>query len=351
MGKRTILHVDMDAFFASIEQRDNPKYKGKPIIVGGSIDNRGVVSTASYEARSFGVHSAMAIVTAKKLCPNGYFIPVNMAKYKKVSREIQKIFSKYSMNIEPISIDEAFLDITGLSPLKTAKSIKEEILIEQELTASIGISNNKFLAKLASEMEKPNGLTIIRQEEAIQFLKPLPINKLWGVGPKTEEELNRIGIYTIGDLQNYDMEVLFEKFGKRGEELMQFSLGIDDRPIERNITCQSIGEEETFSKDIINMSILRKKLVKFSQNLSFQLEQKGYLARTITVKIKYEDFSIESRSITLNIPTNNAFQIYEASNLILNRKFRIKKKVRLLGLAVSNFIYPDEPLQLSFRVD
>ena len=350
MSYKTIIHVDMDAFFASVEQRDNPKLKGKPVIVGGSTKNRGVVSTASYEARIYGVHSAMPMVTAKKLCPEGYFVPVNMKKYKEASKGIHDIFKRYSSIIEPISIDEAFLDITGKDPLKMSRSIKRDILKEQNLTASIGISRNKFLAKLASDMEKPDGLTIIRQEDAIEVLKPLQLRKLWGVGPKTERELNRLGIYTIGDLQCYDVNVLIDKFGKRGEELLQFSLGIDNRPVERNITSQSIGEEETFPEDISDIDFLEYKLHEYSINLSFQLEYKDYYARTITVKVKYEDFSIETRSVTLNIPTDDPIIIYETSVFILNNRFTFNKKVRLLGLTLSNFIYPDDPLQLSFQI-
>lgn len=350
MNNRSIIHVDMDAFFASVEQRDNPKLKGKPVIVGGSSQNRGVVSTASYEARVYGVHSAMPMVTAKKLCPKGYFVPVNMSKYKETSKGIHDIFKRYSSLIEPISIDEAFLDIMGKNPLITAKAIKRDIILEQNLTASIGISENKFLAKLASDMEKPDGLTIIRQKDAIEILKPLQLRKLWGVGPKTERELNRLGIYTIGDLQRYDVDVLIDRFGKRGEELSQFSLGIDNRPVERNITIQSIGEEETFPKDISDIEFLESKLYEYSTNLSLQLEYKEFLARTITVKLKYEDFSIETRSITLNIPTDDSIVIYETSYFILKNKVSLDKKVRLLGLTLSNFVYPGEPFQLSFEI-
>ncbi|MCR2045019.1 DNA polymerase IV [Anaerosalibacter massiliensis] len=345
---RSVIHVDMDAFYASVEEKYNPSLKGKPIIVGGSVKNRGVVTTASYEARKYGVHSAMSVFKAKKLCPKGIFLPVNMARYKEVSKEVHNIFKRYSKLIEPISIDEAFIDTTGRDPLFIAKKIKEDIKRELNLTASIGISTNKFLAKLASDIEKPNGLTIIREEEAIEFLKPLPIRKLWGVGPKTERQLHKIGIYTIGDLQDYDIKVLVDRFGKKGREMSYFSKGIDNRPVEIDITTQSIGEEETFREDISSVEILIQKLQEYSLNLSHKLEAKGYIARTITVKIKYEDFSVETRSSTLYIPTNDYLTIYSTSINILNNKFNSCKKVRLLGLAVSNFIYPNDPVQLSF---
>ncbi|MBW4827267.1 MAG: DNA polymerase IV [Clostridiaceae bacterium] len=349
MNNRSIIHVDMDAFYASVEERDNPSLKGKPIIVGGSLKNRGVVTTASYEARKYGVHSAMATYKAKKLCPKGVFLPVNMAKYKEISREVHDIFKRYSKIIEPISIDEAFIDVTGKDPFFVAQNIKRDIKKELNLTASIGISVNKFLAKLASDLEKPDGLTIIRKEEAMEFLKPLPIRKLWGVGPKTEKELHRMGIYTIGDLQDYDIKVLVDRFGKKGRELSYFSKGIDNRPVEIDITTQSIGEEETFREDISNVEFLDYKLKEYSLNLSHKLEYKGYLTKTITVKVKYEDFLIETRSSTLYIPTDDYLTIYNVGGSLLKNKFSFNKKVRLLGLTVSNFIYPDDPIQLSFH--
>ncbi|HSH36263.1 DNA polymerase IV, partial [Schnuerera sp.] len=207
MNDRSIIHIDMDAFYASVEQRDNPSLLGKPVIVGG-VRSRGVVSTASYEARKYGIHSAMPIKVAKRLCPKGIYLPVDMKKYKSVSKEIHKIFNRYSSKIEPISIDEAFLDVTGQEAVFIAKRIKNDIQKELKLTASIGISYNKFLAKLASDIKKPNGLTVIKKGEAMEFLKPLSVSKLWGVGPKMERELNKLGIYYIGDIQGYDVDVL-----------------------------------------------------------------------------------------------------------------------------------------------
>ncbi|NMB08605.1 MAG: DNA polymerase IV [Tissierellia bacterium] len=346
---RSIIHVDMDAFYASVEQRDNPSLKGKPVIIGGASD-RGVVCAASYEARRYGVYSAMAGARAKKLCPKGIYLPVNMNKYKNTSKEIHKIFRRYSNTIEPISIDEAFLDITGKNPLKIAKEIKKDIKEEQGLTASIGISYNKFLAKLASDMEKPNGLTIIKKEEVIEVLKPLSVRKLWGVGPKMESELNKLGIYYIGDIQNYDPNVLISLFGKRGQEIYDFSHGIDNRPVEYNVLNQSIGEEETFKEDIDNIKYLIEYVENYSINLSNKLMAKGYLGKTITVKIKYNDFSVETRSISLNIPTDREKTIFKTSRYILCEKFNIDKPVRLIGLTISNLIYPEDPLQLSMKI-
>ncbi|NMB08708.1 MAG: DNA polymerase IV [Tissierellia bacterium] len=346
---RAIIHIDMDAFYASVEQRDNPNLKGKPVIIGG-ISDRGVVCAASYEARRFGIHSAMPGKTAKKLCPNGIYLPVNMKKYKDTSREIHKIFRRYSNIIEPISIDEAFLDVSGKNPIKIAKDIKTDIKKEQDLTASIGISYNKFLAKLASDMDKPDGLTIIKKEEAIEILKPLSVRKLWGVGPMMESELNRLGLYYIEDIQNYDLDVLVSLFGKRGKEIYDFSFGIDYRPVEYNVSNQSIGEEETFSGDIEDIDYLIEYLKNYSLNLSSKLVIKGYLGRTITVKLKYNDFTVETRSITLNIPTDDEIEIFETAKYLLSKKFTIEKPVRLIGLTVSNLIYPDDPLQLSMEI-
>lgn len=345
---KSIIHVDMDAFYASIEQRDNPRLKNKPIIVGGKPNSRGVVSTASYEARKYGVKSGISSALAKKLCPEAVFVPVNIRKYKEVSKKVRDIFKRYTDIIEILSIDEAFLDVTGKDPINISKNIKEDIKNELELTASVGISYNKFLAKLASDFDKPDGLTIIKKEDAMEFLKPLSIRKLWGVGPKTEHELNRLGIYTIGELQNYDEDVLVKKLGIRGKELIQFSRGIDNRKVEGKIKNQSIGEEETFPFDVGSMSFLYERLEEYSQNISYSLVYNGYLARTVTVKIKYEDFSLETRSITLNIPTDNSDILHKISIYILKNKFNITKKIRLLGLSVSNFIYPEDPVQLSF---
>ncbi|HLR35087.1 MAG TPA: DNA polymerase IV [Tissierellales bacterium] len=350
MTKRSIIHVDMDAFYASVEEADNPLLKGKPIIVGGRSGSRGVVSASSYEARKYGVHSAMSMAKAKQLCPKGVFLPVNMKRYKEVSKEANEILKEHSLIIEPISIDEAFLDVTGKNPYIISKSIKKRIKNELGLTVSIGISFNKFLAKLASDVEKPNGLTIVKKNEAVNFLVPLPIRKLWGVGPKTERELNKLGIYTIGDMQRYDMNVLIRKFGKRGKELSDFSKGIDNRVVENDIKTKSIGEEETYIDDVDDIGFLVNKLDEYSLSLAHKLDHHSTLAKTITVKVKYEDFSVETRSLTLSIPTNKYPTIFEISKSILINKFSLEKKVRLLGLSLSNLIHPNDPLQLNIEM-
>ncbi|MBZ2175329.1 DNA polymerase IV [Schnuerera sp. xch1] len=346
---KSIIHVDMDAFYASIEQRNNPNLMGKPVIIGG-ISDRGVVCTASYEAREYGVHSAMSIKAAKRLCPNGIYLPVRMEEYKKESRKILKIFNKYSDIVEPLSIDEAFLDVTGKKAVNIAKHIKKDIGDELKLTASIGISINKFLAKIASDINKPNGLTIIKKEEVIEFLKPLSVTKLWGVGPKTKRELNKLGIYYIGDIQAYDLDLLISMFGKRGKELYDFSYGLDSRPVENRVLNRSIGEEGTFQRDVKDINKLIERLEHYSINTSRKLVSKGYLIKTITVKIKYSDFSMETRSMTLSIPTNDHNVIFETSKRVLMTKFNLHKSVRLIGLILINLIYPKDPKQLSMKI-
>lgn len=311
---RAIIHIDMDAFYASVEQRDNPSLRNKPVIIGGNSE-RSVVCTASYEARKYGIHSAMPIVKAKRLCPKGIYLPVNMNKYKEESRKILNILRRYSDIIEPLSIDEAFVEVTGKKPLDIARKIKEDIRNEIQLSASIGISTNKFMAKLASDVMKPDGLTIIEKENIIDFLKPLPVSKLWGVGPRMERELNKLGIYFVEDVQKYNVDILIKKFGKRGKELYNFSFGIDNRPVETQLISQSIGEEETFLKDIRDIETLCNKLKSFSINLSNKLIKKGFLIKTITVKIKYSDFTVETRGTTLSFPTYDYKVILKQANI------------------------------------
>ncbi|WP_130806537.1 DNA polymerase IV [Senegalia massiliensis] len=349
-----ILHIDMDAFYASIEQRDNKKLRGKPVAVGGSPNGRGVVCAASYEARKYGVKSAMSSKHAQYLCKDLIFVETNKNKYKRESNHIRNIFKKYSNNIEPLSLDEAYIEIKdkNLSEvLKIAKNIKKDIKIQLNLTCSVGISYNKFLAKLASDMNKPNGITIIRKEEAIKILSPMPIRKLWGVGKKTEKILNSLGIYTIYDIQNYDENVLVERLGKKGSELMMFSKGIDNRKIEGNSLPQSISEENTFSYDIDNIEYIHEKINEYSNDIYNRIIKRGYKYRTITIKLKYNDFSIETRSLTLENATDSLKVLKATSHFIFKNKFNINKKIRLLGVGVSNFIYPNDPVQIRFDLD
>ncbi len=347
--KNAIIHVDMDAFYASIEQMDNPQYRGKPIAVGGLPDERGVICTASYEARKFGIRSAMSSRKAIQLCSHLIFVPVRMDRYIEVSKQIHKIFEQYSDRIEPISIDEAFLQITNADAIQTGKEIKERIKKEVGLTASVGISINKYLAKLASDYRKPDGFTIIPKKEVKKFLSDLPIRKLLGVGPKTEKELHKLGIYLIRDLQKYDPKILVEKFGNRAYEMINYSKGIDPRPVENRNKRKSIGEENTFLSDIHDIHILKENLYANCKKLTDEIQKHQYLIKTITIKVKYHDFSNATRSITLAHYTDSFEEIYFAAENILLNKVPLIKRVRLLGVQLSNILYPDDPVQLEIK--
>lgn len=349
MDSLHVIHVDMDAFYASIEQRDHPEYRNKPIVVGGNPNGRGVVSTASYQARKFGVRSAMSCKKALELCPNLIFVPVNMEKYKKVSRQIYKIFSRYTSIIESISIDEAFLDVGTANAIEIGKMIKEDIKKELSLTASVGVSYNRFLAKLASDMEKPDGFTVITREMAKKILPTLPIRKIWGVGEKTEKQLNDIGIFTVKDLLNYDHEFLLKNWGRRGYELIQLARGIDPTPIQSKQEAKSFGEETTLERDTRDLNLLKKYLKLFSNEIEKRLNKNKIKCRTITVKVKYYNFKNITRSTTLSEPVYSSKHIYEEAERLLKHRVNLSIPVRLIGLQVSNFIYPDEPVQLSMN--
>lgn len=349
--KRQIIHVDMDAFYASIEQKDHPELRNKPIAVGGRPEGRGVICTASYEARKYGVRSAMPSKKAQQLCPNLIFVPVRMERYVEISQKILEIFEEYTDFIEPLSIDEAFLDVTGKDGIQIGQDIKKRIKKELGLTASVGLSINKYLAKLASDSQKPDGFTVITEAEAESFLSPLPVRKLWGVGPKTEQELNNLGIYCIKDLIHYDQRVVIEKFGKKGLELLNFARGKDDRPVENKHRRKSMGEENTFEEDIDDVNILIQYIDSYCRLLVHRLQKNELQIRTITIKIKYEDFENITRSITLPYFTNSYQDIYNSAVNILLTKIRLVKKVRLLGVQVSNILYPDEPVQLQLDLD
>ncbi len=348
MSRLNIIHVDMDAFFASVEQRDNPQYREKPIVVGGDPNGRGVVSTASYEARKFGIHSAMSCKRAAELCPDAIFLPVNMKKYKEVSSQIHSIFKAYTSIIEPISIDEAFLEISKGDTVEIGKRIKEDIFKNTHLTASVGVSYNKFIAKMASDMKKPDGYTVITPDAAKAILPELPIRKIWGVGEKTEKELNNIGIFTVRDLLQYDREFLLKSWGRRAHELIQLCQGIDNSAVQPHQEIKSMGEETTLKEDTENINMLRNYLKEFSLAIGQRMGRTGIRCRTITVKIKYNDFKSITRSVTLPDPISSWQIIYNQSSEILVNRVPLSKPVRLIGLQVSNLVYPDEPIQISF---
>lgn len=339
---RKIIHVDMDAFFAAIEQRDNPSLRGKPVIVGGSAENRGVVSTASYEAREYGVHSAMPTITARKLCPHGVFLPVNGRKYREVSAQVMSILRRYTPLVEPVSVDEAFLDVTGSEGIfgpaeKIGRAIKRDIREELELTASVGIAPNKFLAKLASDLEKPDGLVIVPEDAVEQFLRPLPIGRLWGVGKKTEQRLIRLGIRTVGDLADVPLEILRRRFGAVGEHLHRLSHGIDDRPVEAaSGDPKSISNETTFPQDVADRQVLRAALLQLSEDVGYRLRKQQLAARTIKLKLRFETFETITRERTIPDPSDADTVIFRAAADLLDRHMQRGRKVRLLGVGATN---------------
>ncbi|MDP2993464.1 MAG: DNA polymerase IV, partial [Deltaproteobacteria bacterium] len=303
---RTILHMDMDAFFAAVEQVDNPALKGKPVIVGGA--KRGVVSTASYEARKYGVRSAMPIFEAKRRCPQGIFLPVRMDRYQEVSQKMMAILEAVSPLVEQVSIDEAFVDLTGTERLhgdciQTSRKIKERIWAETALTCSIGIAPNKFLAKIASDLQKPDGLTIVPEEEVQSFLKDLPVGKLPGVGPKSEESLRSLGIYAVSDILRFPPELLERKFGKYGLRLVELAQGIDDSPVIPCGPAKSMGSEDTLPEDTTDINILKKQLLSQAEEIGERLRGHGLKGRTVTLKLKHSDFTLVTRSHSLKEAT------------------------------------------------
>jgi len=343
--KRVILHVDMDAFFAAIEQREHPDYIGKPLIVGADPKNgkgRGVVSTCSYEARKFGVHSAMPISQAYKRCPQGIFVPPNGALYSQVSKDIFKVFYEFTDLVEPLSIDEAFLDVSGCIKLfgsaKTiGKKLKYRIYEAQALTASVGIAPNKFLAKIASDLEKPDGLVIVDENKIQEFLDPLPLSRLWGAGQKTIEKLNKEHIYSVGDLSKLPQKVLEQKFGKQGKNFYYLSRGLDDRPVVPAHEVKSVSNEMTFSHDLYDLEILRETLLHLSEKVGYRMRQKGLSGRTIHLKLRYEGFETITRNKTLNNTTANTEIIFNIVWKLFGQNYDTRRKVRLLGVGVSGF--------------
>ena len=349
-----IMHVDMDAFFASVEQRDNPQYRGKALIVGGT-SSRGVVSTCSYEARKYGVHSAMSIVKTKQLCPQGIFIPGRFWRYEEVSEQIMNVFREFSPCIEPLSIDEAFLDLNGMEKLvpditALGQKVKARIKDVTGLTASVGLAPNKFLAKLASDLRKPDGLVIIHQAEAADFIAPLPISKVFGIGGKTQEGLEHIGITTIGQLAACQVEYLQSVLGNRAQEVHDLALGIDERPVESDAERKSIGKEETFEQDITNKDEQLAMLWELSQQVGWRLRAEQKAGSTVTLKIKYNDFHTITRSETGQEPLNldeDIFQIIKE----LHSKVKSRQPVRLLGVSVSKLIMEEEKAPSLFADD
>lgn len=350
---RWIMHVDMDAFFASVEQLDYPELVGKPVIVGGSSE-RSVVSTCSYEARKFGVHSAMSIVEARRLCPHGIFVPVRMKRYQEISAEIMNIFSTVSPVVEKLSIDEAFLDISGMENIygdvrQAALLTKSKILKQTGLTASVGVAPNKFLAKMASDMQKPDGLTIIRHEDVQRIIKNLPVTKIFGIGGVACNSLKNFNINTIGELAVAKESVLQKIFGRNWYTVKKLAEGIDDRPVLPHEQPKSVGREITLTEDIYDIDKCYRVILKLSEQVGFRLRKRGLSGHTVTVKVKYRNFKVHTRSITCENELCFDEDIYKRAVQLLH-SIDVSYGVRLLGITVSNLVF-EQACSLGFDED
>ena len=340
---RWILHVDMDAFFAAVEQRDHEAYQGRPLIVGG-MGPRGVVSTASYEARAFGVHSAMPMAEARRRCPDAIFLPGDFPRYRAASNEIFQILARFSPLVEPLSIDEGFLDLTGMERLMPdwirayGQSLKDAIRRETGLVASVGIAPNKFLAKLASDMEKPNGLTVVTAEDIPRLVWPLPAKRIWGVGEKTNGRLAVFGYRTIGTIAHADLKKLTAEVGERlARHLHDLANGRDDRPVEPTRKVQSIGREITFPKDLRSPEEAKEALLKLAEEVGWRLRRAGKRANTIHLKLRLGDFSTFTRQRTFDVPLCYDEDLYEAACALFDAMKRPPGGIRLLGISGSGF--------------
>jgi len=337
-----ILHIDMDAFYASVEERDRPELKGKPVIVGGSPKKRGVVAAANYVARKFGVHSAMPSVTAHRLCPHAVFLPSRIDYYAEVSQEIRDIFHRFTPLVEPLSLDEAFLDVTGSEGLfgpavSIGHQIKAAILNEVRLVASVGVAPNKFLAKIASDLEKPDGFVVVDSERVQDFLDPLPVTRLWGVGRQGSKVLERLRVHAIGQLRQLPVEVLQDHFGSQGEHLWQLAHGIDDRRVVPDREAKSISHETTFATDIDDAEVLRSWMLELTEQVARRLRRHQLRGRTVQIKVRFADFRTITRSQTLTEPTNSTDELWQVASELLTTRMPVERQpVRLLGMGVSD---------------
>ncbi len=345
---RAVLHVDMDAFYASVEVLDDPSLRGRPVIVGGTPEGRGVVAAASYEARRFGVRSAMSAARARQLCPDGVFIRPRPDRYFEVSRVIMAILRGYTPLVEPLSIDEAFLDVSGCrrllgTPPVIAAAIKLRVKAETGLTASVGAAANKFLAKLASDLEKPDGLVVIEPAQGRARIAPLPIERLWGVGKVASVQLREAGCATIGDLLRLDAAALEARLGPHVHHLRELATGSDDRPVVPTHEAKSVGNEVTFAEDIADAAQLRAVSDELADKVARRLRADDLRARTVVLKARYPDFTTLTRSVTLPEATNGGVEIRDAARDLLERRLgRGRRPLRLLGVTAANLVHPGE---------
>lgn len=347
---RTILHADLDAFYASVEQLDNPELRGRPVVVGGPPEARGVVAAASYEARRFGVRSAMPMSRALRLCPRAVRVSPRFERYAEVSRQVMAIFRDVTPLVEPLSLDEAFLDasqsaIGGAArgdPYELARELKRRVKEETGLTVSIGVGTNKTVAKIASDMGKPDGLVVVPAGEEASFLAPMPVRSLWGVGPKAEQALVQMGIRTMGELARADPAALTARFGVRGQWFHRMANGLDDRPVETEHERKSVGAETTFPRDLSDGPELRQVLGRVAQEVARRLREKGMKARTVVLKLRYSDFRTITRQASLAEGADSAHQLAAAAGALLDKTARPGDRFRLLGVHGTNLQASDE---------
>jgi len=338
---RQIIHLDMDAFYPSVELLDQPALKDKAVIVGGGR-KRGVVSSASYEARKYGVHSAQPMAEAMRLCPHGVFLPVRMSRYKEVSRKVFEIYQRFTPLLEPLSIDEAFLDVTGSvrlfgNAVEMAVKIKQAVRKEIGLTVSAGVAPSKFVAKIASDMEKPDGLTVVEPHGVKVFLSSLPVSRMWGVGKVTQAALKDFDVHTFGDLRRLPVGVLERRFGAHGRQMHLLSMGIDDREVVPEHAVKSVGHEETFLEDLEALTDIQREVLSLAERVARRLRRVALSGKTVTLKVKYHDFTQITRSETLGQFTDDSMTIYGAARGLLEKTEAGKRPVRLLGVSLSQF--------------
>jgi DNA polymerase-4 len=352
MSYRKIIHVDMDAFFASVEQRDNPKLRSRPIVVGGSPDSRGVVAACSYEARAFGVHSAMASAKAKRLCPDIIFVRPRFSAYQEVSLHIRDIFSRFTSLIEPLSLDEAYLDVSNSTQCQgkailIAREIKRLVQSETNLIASAGVSYNKFLAKMASDMDKPDGLYVVLPDQGVGFVEQLPIGKFYGVGPATEKKMHALGIKNGADLKKYSHEQLDSHFGRSASYYYNIARGIDERAVEPSRERKSIGAETTFEIDLSDVAVMLEVLAQLAMSVALSLQQYGFCAQTLTIKVKYADFTQVTRSYSSRQGFETVSDMQACFPALIGRTDAAIRPVRLLGVSLSGLRLAQDERQLS----
>jgi DNA polymerase-4 len=351
---RAIIHLDLDAFFAAVEVLEKPELEGKPVLIGGRPEERGVVAAASYPARAFGVHSAMPMARAIALCPEAIVLPARHSLYRDYSRRVMDILRQTSTLIEQMSIDEAYLDVSGQigaweEAVELAGRLQRRIREEIGLSASLGVAGNKLVAKVASDRDKPGGLTVVRPGEEAEFLAPLPVRVLWGVGPVTAEKLAGMGVTRVGDLAEVPPDVLRERFGSHGIAMGHMARGIDERPVVTEHEPKSISQETTFTRDIVQVDGLRRQLWQLSRGVARHLKSQGLAAGTVAIKLRYSDFSTLTRQMALSVPTDDEKEIYRAALVLLRRAWQRGRPVRLLGVAGRELSPPTGQLPLRLK--